>query len=113
MSAAASSHPVGEPGASTWVDATPAAIRAVLAPESAAEFDRQWRAALDRAAETYDLSAVQACLDAWRRIARITVAAGGPAGYHELQQDASRRLATGDAGAASMSWRALRAELRL
>ena len=77
MTAAASSTPPDGRYPGTWADATPAEVRAVLTPESVAEFDRQWREALSRAADTYDLTVVHVCLDAWRRVARVTVAAGG------------------------------------
>jgi hypothetical protein len=79
--AAASSTPPGGRRPETWVDATPAEVRAVLTPESAAEFDRQWREASSRAADTYDLTVVHACLEAWRRRARWLPGAPQHGGY--------------------------------
>ncbi|MEJ2866112.1 DUF6247 family protein [Actinomycetospora flava] len=114
MTAAASSVPPGGGKAGTWADATPADVRAALAPESATEFDRQWRAALARAADSYDLTVVQQCLDAWRRVARVTAAAGGTEGYRTLL-DAAAGARGGDAApsSATVSWRDVRADLGL
>ncbi|MDD7969461.1 DUF6247 family protein [Actinomycetospora lemnae] len=84
MTAAAPSPTPGGGDAGTWAQATPAEVRAALAAESAVEFDRQWRAALAQAADSYDLTAVHRCLEAWRRVARVTAAAGGAGGYRAL-----------------------------
>ena len=113
MTAAASSMPPGGGRSPTWDDATPAEVRAVLPPESASEFDRQWRAALTAAAESYDLSTVHACLDGWRRVARVVVAAGGAEGYRRLQGAAAAALDRAGAVPAGASWRAVRADLGL
>lgn len=109
---ASSGRPEGE-RAETWAEATPAEVRAALAPESAVEFDRQWRAALAGAADSYDLSRVHACLDAWRRVARVTAAAGGAEGYRELLETASAALEREAPSPAAAPWREVRAELGL
>jgi hypothetical protein len=113
MTAAASSVPPGDDRARTWAEATPAEVRSALTPESADEFDQQWRAALARAAETYDLGVVHGCLEAWRRVARITAAAGGADGYRALQDAASAARETREPEAARVSWREVRAGLGL
>ena len=109
MTAAASPHPPEGGRRRTWRDATPAEVRAALVPESVTEFDRQWRAALAAAAESYDLSTVHACLDAWRRVARVTAAAGGAEGYRRLRGRAVEALERETPAAAP--WREVRAEL--
>jgi hypothetical protein len=110
MTGAASSVPPDGPRAGTWADATPAEVRAALAAESAVEFDRQWRAALAAAADSYDLSTVHACLEAWRRVARVTAAAGGAEGYRTLLRTASAAL---DRDETVAPWREVRADLGL
>lgn len=113
MSAAASSVPSGGRPTGSWTDATPADVRAALAPESAVEFDRQWRAALASAADSYDLSAVVACLEAWRRVARVTTAAGGPEGYRALHAEAAAAARREGGASPAGSWREVRANLGL
>jgi hypothetical protein len=113
VTAAASSVPPGDDRARTWAEASPAEVRGALAPESADEFDRQWRAALARAAETYDLAVVHGCLEAWRRVARITEAAGGVDGYRALLQTASEAREGRGTGAPRAAWREVRADLGL
>jgi hypothetical protein len=113
VAAAASSVPRGGDRARTWAEASPAEVRSALAPESADEFDRQWRAALARAAETYDLGVVHGCLEAWRRVARVTAAAGGVDGYRALQDTASAALEAWEPSAPRASWREVRAGLEL
>lgn len=112
MTAAASSAPSGGGDVGTWADATPADVRAALTPESAAEFDRQWRAALARAADAYDLAVVHQCLDAWRRVARVTAVAGGADGYRAMLDDAAAR-ASGSTTSPAVSWHEVRAGLGL
>lgn len=63
----------------TFADASPAEVRAALISEEAAEFDRQWRQVMARATERLDLSEVLETLESWRRVARLTVAAGAEA----------------------------------
>ena len=113
MTAAASSVPPGGDHARRWAEASPAEVRSALAPESADEFDRQWRAALARAAETYDLGVVHGCLEAWRRVARITAAAGGVDGYRALQDAASAAREAREPRSARVPWREVRAGLGL
>jgi hypothetical protein len=113
MTAATSPVPSGGGPGGTWTEATPAEVRAALAPESAVEFDRQWRTALAAAAESYDLSTVVACLEAWRRVARVTVAAGGPEGYRALQAEAAAAARRDGGVPRGGSWREVRAELGL
>ncbi|GAA4898333.1 hypothetical protein GCM10023203_61160 [Actinomycetospora straminea] len=87
-------------------------MRAVLAPESAVEFDRQWRAALAQAADTYDLAVVHRCLEAWRRVARVTVAAGGAAGYRAVLE-AAAAAKSGGPHPSRAPWREVRTGLGL
>ncbi|PVY95112.1 DUF6247 family protein [Actinomycetospora cinnamomea] len=113
MSAAPTPEP-SRPAGRTWSDASPAEVRAALAPESAAEFDAQWRAALGRAAETYDLAVVHACLDAWRRVARVTATAGGADGYRAVREQVTTALETGaTVGRPPAPWREVRVQLGL
>lgn len=72
-------------------DASPAQVRAALIPEEQAEFDRDWRAALTRAAETLDLTEVHETLEAWRLVAQLT-AAQGPAAHRAMYRRAAARL---------------------
>lgn len=113
MTAAASPVPPGDGGAQAWADASPAEVRAALAPESAVEFERQWRAALAGAAESYDLSTVHACLDAWRRVARVTAAAGGAEGYRRLRDAAVAARERPEAVPPVAPWPRVRADLGL
>ena len=45
-------------------------------PEDVERFDEQWRATMAAATESLDLAGVQRFLEAWRRIARLTVGLG-------------------------------------
>jgi len=56
--------------------ASPAQVKAALIPEEAAEFHRQWRDAMVDAADSLDLTAVQALLESWRRVAWTPWSAG-------------------------------------
>ena len=94
MSAAATPEPrYGRKGRS-FADASAAEVRAALIPEEAAEFEREWRAALADAAETLDLTEVFATLESWRTVAELTAAAGAEA-HRAMYRRAARRL-TGD-----------------
>lgn len=73
---------------------TPRAIRAVLLPEEAGDFDREWRAALARAAETLDLTEVFDTLERWQRIARSTQA--DPQAHRRMLATAARLRAGED-----------------
>lgn len=66
-------------------------MRAALIPEEAAEFEREWRAVMVRAAETLDLAEVLETLDSWRRVARLTTAAGAEA-HRAMYRRAATRL---------------------
>jgi hypothetical protein len=66
-------------------------VRAALIPEEAAQFQREWRAVMARATETLDLTEVLATLDSWRRIARLTAAAGADA-HRAMYRRAAARL---------------------
>jgi hypothetical protein len=70
-------------------------VRAALIPEEAVEFECEWRSAMARATETLDLTQVLATLDSWRRVARLTVAAGAEA-HRAMYRRAAERL-TGEA----------------
>lgn len=101
-----------QPGRPPFMDATPAQIRDVLAPEDAAEFDRQWRDVMEAATDRLDLSEVHEVLESWRRIAWLT-AVRGPLGYRRTMAAAEQRLHTGERGAGSLPWHQLKTELGL
>lgn len=90
---------------------SPRAIRAALLPEEVGEFDLAYQAALKTAAETLSLEQLQATLENWRTIARMTQA--DSAGHRHLLQQAERGRRTGEPPAASRSWSSLKAELGL
>jgi hypothetical protein len=69
-------------------------LRAALAPEDAAAFDEQWRAAMAAAVDTLDLTGVHAVLDAWRPVAWWT-SARGVVGYRRVLAQAEQTLAAG------------------
>ncbi|HEV2778524.1 MAG TPA: DUF6247 family protein [Actinophytocola sp.] len=94
MTAAATPEPRRGRSGPPFADASPAQVRAALIPEEAAEFERDWRAALARAAETLDLTEVLETLESWRLVAQLTVAAG-PEGHRAMYRRAAARL-TGD-----------------
>jgi Family of unknown function (DUF6247) len=75
----------------SFADASPAEVRSALIPEEAAEFDQEWREAMGRATETLDLSEVLKTLDSWRRVARLTAAAGAAA-HRAMYRRAAARL---------------------
>jgi hypothetical protein len=79
-------------GGPSFADASPAEVRAALIPEEAAEFDQQWREVMARATESQDLAEVLQVLDSWRRVARLTVAAGAEA-HRGMYRWAAARLA--------------------
>ena len=111
MSAAAAEEHASH-GAVPFADASAAEVRAALIPEDAARFEQQWREALNRAADSLDLTEVQDILAHWRRTAWLT-AARGPAGYRQLLSDADRILATGERPEGTVPWNTLRAKLGL
>lgn len=73
-----------------FADASPAQVRAALLPEEQADFDREWRAALAEAAESFSLDAVDRTLQAWRRIAWSTQT--DPARHQRMLRAAAQRL---------------------
>jgi len=79
VTAAATPEPRRGRSGLSFVDASPAEVRAALVPEEAVEFEREWRAVMARATETLDLSEVLETLNSWRRVARLTAAAGAEA----------------------------------
>ncbi|KMS91498.1 DUF6247 family protein [Prauserella rugosa] len=82
-----------EPGrARLLTEASPAEVHAALVPEEAAEFARDWREAMARAAETLDLSEVAEIVESWRLVAQLTAAAG-PAAHRAMYRRAAARLA--------------------
>jgi hypothetical protein len=66
-------------------------VRAALIPEEAAEFEREWRAVMARATERLDLTEVFETLESWRRVARLTAAAGVEA-HRAMYRRAAARL---------------------
>lgn len=83
-----------------------------MIPEEAVEFDQQWRAAMARATDSLDLTEVLATLEAWRRVAWSTSAAG-PEGHRAMLTRADRGARTGERGADAVSWDELSARLGL
>ncbi len=63
----------------------------MLIPEEAAEFEREWREVMARATDTLDLSEVLETLESWRRVARLTVAAGAES-HRAMYRRAAARL---------------------
>jgi cell wall assembly regulator SMI1 len=88
---------------------SPAAIRAALLPEQAAEFDAAYDAALTAARQTLSLDQLHHVLRVWRRVAWQA----------ETDADAVKEMAaavaevrrTGAAREGSVSWNDLKAEL--
>lgn len=72
-------------------DASPAEVRAALIPEEAAQFEREWREVMGRAAETLDLSEVVETLESWRLVAQLT-SASGPEAHRAMYRRAASRL---------------------
>uniref|UniRef100_UPI0037CAC91A DUF6247 family protein n=1 Tax=Amycolatopsis benzoatilytica TaxID=346045 RepID=UPI0037CAC91A len=91
MTAAATPEPrngrIGRP----FADASPAEVRAALIPEEAAEFEREWRAVMTKAADTLDLAEVLETLEEWRLVAQLTAAAG-PEQHRAMYRRAAVRL---------------------
>lgn len=91
VTAAAAPGPRHGRGGPSFSDASPAEVRAALIPEEAAEFDLQWREVMAKATETLDLSEVLETLESWRRVARLTAAAGAEA-HREMYRRAAATL---------------------
>lgn len=114
MTAEPAPSPTPAPGPGrgrTFADASPAEVRAALVPEEAAEFDQQWRVVMARAIETLDLAEVVATLESWRRVARLTVAAGAEA-HRAMYRRAAGKL-TGEHIAADEALSRTKARLGL
>lgn len=97
-----SAEAVEPPESRTFKDASPREVRAALVPEEQSDFDRQWRAALDEAAETLELADLFGVLDSWRRRAMITAHLGHH-GYRKMLARAEETLRTGEPPADSAS----------
>lgn len=91
VTAAATPEPWRGRGGPSFADASPAQVRAALIPEEAVEFEQQWRAVMARATETLDLAEVLETLESWRRVARLTAAAGAEA-HRAMYRRAAARL---------------------
>jgi hypothetical protein len=100
------------PGRRPFSDATPAEIRDALGDQEIAEFDRQWRGAMDRARDRLDLAEVHEVLEAWRRIAWL-IADLGATKYRDMIASAEERARTGERPAGSVPWSQLKVELGL
>jgi acyl-CoA reductase-like NAD-dependent aldehyde dehydrogenase len=111
MTAAAASAP-GPGRQPPFADASPAQVRAALTPEDMAEFDRQWREVMARATRELDLTEVLDTLEAWRRTAWVTTAAGHDR-YRAIMRDAEHRLQTGERPPGAVSWSQLKVDLGL
>ncbi|WP_017617687.1 DUF6247 family protein [Nocardiopsis gilva] len=70
------------------MEKTPRAIREVLLPEEAGDFDREYRQVLEDAKEQLDLTPVFACLDRWWVVAMST--AQDPEGHRQMLKTADR-----------------------
>ena len=88
----------------------PKAIRACLAPEVAAEFDREWAIVLDEAKQTQDLGGVHDLLTKWRHFAYAELTAPGT--YFRVLATADHTLATGCPPAGSVSGEQIDALIR-
>jgi hypothetical protein len=109
---AAHAYPQPEPKRPPFADATPAEVRAALIPEEVVDFDRQWSAAVARAAETRDQAALRETLECWRRHAWTTQALGHD-DYRRMLAQAEHTLRTGETPAGTVPWSQLKAELGL
>ncbi|MPZ80683.1 MAG: hypothetical protein GEV28_09920 [Actinophytocola sp.] len=107
-----SGEPVESPRRRDFKDASPREIRAALVPEERPDFDRQWRAAMDKATETLDLGEVVKTLDNWRTHAMITDELGKD-GYRRWLAKVEHRSRTGDRPPGSVPWSQLKVELGL
>lgn len=92
-------------------DATPAEIREVLLPEELPEFERQYRRALEVAAETFSLDELAKTLRSWRRIAWMTDS--DPEAHRRMLHNVERTLRTGQSPPGSVPWNELKARLGL
>lgn len=75
-------------------EGTPAELREAIVPEDRAAFDEQYRAALDAAAQTLSLGALESFLAHWRPRAAHQVHMGHDK-WHAIVAEGERRLAGG------------------
>lgn len=107
-----SAEPVGSSRSFDFREASPKEVRASLVPEEQSDFDRQWRTALNEAAESLDLAGVFRVLDSWRRRAAVTTYLGH-GGYRQMLARAELASRTGEPPPGSVSWSDLKVELGL
>lgn len=97
-------------GGPPFAHASPAQIRTALTSEDAIVFDDHWRAVMQRATESLDLTELFEALESWRRIAWLT-SAHGHDGYRQMLGDARNRVLHGGEPEGTVSWGQLMAEL--
>jgi len=68
---------------------TPRGVRDALLAEDVVEFDRDFRAAMAEAAETFDLAPVNACVERWWPVAWSST---DPEGHRRMLEQAGRLL---------------------
>lgn len=73
-----------------FANASPAEIRAALLPEERPDFDREYRLALEVAAELLTLDELHETLECWRRVAWMTQS--DPAAHRRMLRTAAERL---------------------
>lgn len=93
-----------------FAHASPAQIRTALTSEDATTFDEHWRAVMQRATESLDLTELFEALETWRRLAWLSTAHGHD-GYRKMLSDARERVRTGGEPAGTVSWGQLMADL--
>ncbi|MGH3764035.1 MAG: DUF6247 family protein [Pseudonocardiaceae bacterium] len=76
-----------------FADASPAEIRAALISEEQPRFDREYRQALERAAETFSLDELDKTLESWRRIAWMCT---DPDRYRQMWRRAAKLYTRAD-----------------
>lgn len=78
-----------------FADASPTEIREAILPEDRAEFERQYHEALNVAARTYNLGALEKMSTSWRLTARQLTAIG-PEAWRKILAKAQHTLRTGE-----------------
>ncbi|MBB6172817.1 hypothetical protein HNR23_002877 [Nocardiopsis mwathae] len=91
------------------MEKAPRAIREVLLPEEAGDFDREYRQVMADAKEQLDLTPVFECLDRWWVVAMST--AQDPEGHRQMLETADR-INRGER-VSGTPWSVLKAELGL
>ncbi|WP_141658808.1 DUF6247 family protein [Carbonactinospora thermoautotrophica] len=69
------------------VDKTPAAVREALDPDWRAQFEADWRAALEQAKETFDLDAIHEVILNWWPLAQLCAKPGGRAQLEQIDRE--------------------------